>query len=181
MAIVSVNGYQVYGITAQEMRDRGMKLDEKAAWFAEEYASWVEGAKKDQLSGEELQELKRKYSSGNLSEKESFALLGELVEAGVITKKNAGRMWAGWTPIDLSNWQPGKETGTIRKCDPDEGNRTLGSLQGLSAMLQAGGISAYENWLERAKATTNVDVGKSEYFMDCQQFLDILKELRMNA
>ena len=73
MTITSVNGFPVYAVTSKEVPC-------EPSYFQKHALTWVEGAKKYQLSQEEIEDLKKRYHSNNMSEEEKVALFGELVE-----------------------------------------------------------------------------------------------------
>lgn len=62
MTIQMVNGFPVYAVTKKEVAYHPSDFQKQAE-------KWVEGAKKDKLSDEELENLKKKYNSANMSKK----------------------------------------------------------------------------------------------------------------
>ena len=54
MTITSVNGFPVYAVTSKEVPC-------EPSYFQKHALTWVEGAKKDQLSQEEIEDLKKRY------------------------------------------------------------------------------------------------------------------------
>ena len=95
MTIRTINGFQIYAVTRNE-------VEYKPSYFQQQAEKWVEGAKRDQLSEEELDALKKKYNSRNMSREETVALLGELVEAGIMTRSTARDIYCGAVPLDVS-------------------------------------------------------------------------------
>jgi len=173
MTITSVNGYPVYAVTRKE-------VEYHLSYFQQQAGKWVEGSKKDKLSDEELENLKRKYNSSNMSQEESIALMGELVEAGIISKGRATAIYLGIIPLDESKINPTKPEGILTKCDDlsDRRGNAFGNPGGLGTMLEVGGIDSYKNLYEYSKANTDVDVAKSQHFQDYRKFLEILEQLR---
>ena len=110
MTIQMVNGYPVYAVTKKEVAYH-------PSYFQQQAEKWVEGSKKDKLSDEELENLKKKYNSTNMSKEDSIALMGELVEAGIISKGRATAIYLGITPLDESKINPTKPEGVLTKCD----------------------------------------------------------------
>ena len=139
----------------------------------------MEGSKRDQLSEEELDALKKKYNSNNMSREETVALMGELVEAGIITRSTARGIYCGAVPLDVSKINPTKTQGTLTKDSivSNIGLNIPGALGGLGAMFGTCGLSAYRNWYEYAKSSTDVDVDQSAYFQDCKKYLEIMEQL----
>ena len=173
MTIQMVNGYPVYAVTKKEVAYH-------PSYFQQQAEKWVEGSKKDKLSDEELENLKKKYNSTNMSKEDSIALMGELVEAGIISKGRAIAIYLGITPLDESKINPTKPEGVLTKCDDvsDRKNHAFGSLGGLGTMLDVGGLDSYKNLYEYSKAATDVDVNKSQHFQDDRKFLEILEQLK---
>lgn len=177
MQITSVNGMRVY---VPEAKDYNIEVEPSYLLLASK--TWKEGAKKDALSVDELNDLKRRYNFKNMSEKEAVDFMGELVEAGVMSTSTAMAMYLGLIPADSS---PG---GVLTKCDPATEAR-MDSLRkgfdgmgdgyygmgGIRTMLSAGGIESYRNWYEYTKLMTTVDVEKSEYFQSGEMLLEIFE------
>ncbi|MCI9582717.1 hypothetical protein D3Z50_13435 [Clostridiaceae bacterium] len=173
MTIQMVNGFPVYAVTRKEVEYR-------PSFFQQQAEKWVEGSKKEKLSEGELEKLKKKYRSADMSRNDSIALLGELVEAGVISRGRACAIYLGLIPIDESRINPAKPEGILTKCGDASGGRrnALGNLGGMGTMLAVGGLDSYKNLYEYSKAATDVDVGKSGHFQDYRRFLDILEQLK---
>ena len=49
----------------------------------------MEGSKRDSLTRQEIEELKRRYNCKNMSEEDTVSLFGELVEAGIMSTSTA--------------------------------------------------------------------------------------------
>lgn len=173
MTIQMVNGYPVYAVTKKEVAYH-------PSYFQQQLEKWEEGSKKDKLSEEELESLKKRYNSANMSKEESIALTGELVEAGIISKGRATAIYLGITPLDESKINPTKPEGVLTKCDDVSGrnNHGFGNWGGLGTMLGVGGLDSYKNLYEYSKAATDVDVSKSQHFQDYRKFLEILQQLK---
>lgn len=172
MTIQMINGFPVYAVTKKE-------VEYHPSYFQQQAEKWVEGAKKDKLSDEELENLKKKYNSSNMSKKDSIALLGDLVEAGIISKGRASAIYLGLIPLDESKINPTKTEGVLTKCDDvsDGKSNLLGMFGGLGTMLEVGGLDYYKNLYEYSKANTDVDVDNSQHFQDYRKFLEILEQL----
>ena len=173
MTIQMVNGFPVYAVTKKEVAYHPSDFQQQAE-------KWVEGSKKEKLSEGELEKLKKKYRSADMSRNDSIALLGELVEAGVISRGRACAIYLGLIPIDESRINPAKPEGILTKCDDvsDRKNNAFGNLGGLGTMLEVGGLDSYKNLYEYSKAATDVDVNKSQHFQDDRKFLEILEQLK---
>lgn len=159
-----VNGYPVYAVTKKEVAYH-------PSYFQQQLEKWEEGSKKDKLSEEELESLKKRYNSANMSKEESIALTGELVEAGIISKGRATAIYLGITPLDESKINPTKPEGVLTKCDDVSGRNNHG-------FGNWGGLDSYKNLYEYSKAATDVDVSKSQHFQDYRKFLEILQQLK---
>lgn len=164
MTIQMVNGYPVYAVTKKEVAYH-------PSYFQQQLEKWEEGSKKDKLSEEELESLKKRYNSANMSKEESIALTGELVEAGIISKGRATAIYLGITPLDESKINPTKPEGVLTKCDDVSGRNNHG-------FGNWGGLDSYKNLYEYSKAATDVDVSKSQHFQDYRKFLEILQQLK---
>lgn len=172
MTIRTINGFQVYAVTRNE-------VEYKPSCFQQQAEKWVEGSKRDQLSEEELDALKKKYHSGNMSREDTVALMGELVEAGIISRSTARGIYCGAVPLDVSKINPTKTQGTLTKSSivSNTGLNIPGTLGGLGTMFGVSGLAAYKNWYEYAKSSTDVDVDQSAYFQDCKKYLEIMEQL----
>lgn len=177
MQITTVNGMRVY---VPEAKDFNMEV--KPSYLLIASQTWKEGAKRDSLSVDELNDLKRRYNFKNMSEKEAVDFMGELVEAGVVSTSTAMAMYLGLIPADSSSG------GILTKCDPAtearcdslrKGFDGMGvgyeGMGGIRTMLSAGGIESYRNWYEYTKLMTTVDVEKSEYFQSGEMLLEIFE------
>lgn len=172
MTIRTVNGFPVYAVTSKEVPC-------ELSHFAKQARTWVEGAKKDTLSQEEIAALKEKYGSKTMTDEDRVSLFGELVEAGIMSTSTARGIYCGAIPIDTSNYDPSKSQGVLTKCDPGYDCRmdAFGALAGMGTMLNVGGMASYGNWYDYAKANTDVDVEKSRYFYEYRKFLNVLEQI----
>lgn len=82
MAIESINGINIYTVTANDVKC-------KPSYFVEKSQSWVEGKKGATLSETEVERLKEKYNSSDMSNEKNVDFLGELVNLGVLSKASA--------------------------------------------------------------------------------------------
>lgn len=173
MTIRMINGYPVYAVTRNE-------VEYHPSYFQQQAETWVEGSKRDKLSEQEIEALKKKFNTSNMSKKDTVALFGELVEAGIMSISTARDIYCGAIPLDTSRINPTKPQGVLTKCD-DSGRTpfVFGNIGGLGTMLRIGGLTSYRSWYEYAKSATDVDVNKSSYFQEYRQFLHVLEQ--MNA
>ena len=173
MTMTTINGFPIYAVTSKEVKPG------KPSYFWEQASKWVEGSKKDQLSAEELERLKSRYSSKNMSKEDTVAFMGELVEAGIMTTSRARDIYYGFIPIDESKVDLTKNQSVLTKCDEAyEPPMCLAALfEGVGTMVETGGFNSYRNWYEYAKSVTDVDVDTYKYFQDCRRYLDILEQL----
>lgn len=181
MRITSVNGMRVY---VPEAKDYGIEVEPSYLLLASK--TWKEGEKRDSLSVDELNDLKRRYNFKNMSEKDAVDFMGELVEAGIMDTCTAKAMYLGLIPADSTH-----TGGMLTKCDPATEAR-IDSLRkgfdgmgdgyygmgGIRTMLSAGGIESYRNWYEYTKLMTTVDVEKSEYFQSGEVLLEIFEWMK---
>ncbi len=165
MAIQMINGYPIHAVTRAEVAYH-------PSYFQQQAETWVEGSKRDQLSEEEIENLKKKYPSAGMSKEDTVALFGELVEAGIMSLSTARDIYCGAVPLDTRNINPTKTQGVLTRCDG--ASEVFG---GLGAMFNVGGLGSYRNWYEYAKKTTDVDVENSRYFQEYRQFLNVLDQL----
>ena len=172
MTIQTVNGFPVYAVTRKEVEYR-------PSFFQQQAETWVEGAKKDKLTDEELENLRKKYHPATMTRKDSIALMGELVEAGIISKGRARDIYYGFTPLDESKINPTKPESVLTRCDDasDRWMNGFGNLGGLGTMLEVSGMDSYRTMYEYSKRETDVDVDQSQYFQDYRKFLEIMEQL----
>ena len=173
MTMTTINGFPIYAVTSKEVKPG------KPSYFAEQFSKWVEGSRKEQLSEEEIEKLKKKYNSGSMSKEDSVSFMGELVEAWIISKVTARNIYYGFIPLDESKVDLTKNQSFLTKCD-DAYERRMNfssAFHGLGVMVGTGGIDYYRNWYEYAKSATDVDVDTSRYFQDCKRYLDILEQI----
>lgn len=115
-----------------------------------------------------------------MSKKDTVALFGELVEAGIMSTSTARDIYCGAIPLDTSKIDPTKPQGVLTKCDDSMRNPfAFGNIGGLGAMVNIGGLASYKSWYEYVKSATDVDVDQSSYFQEYSQFLHVLEQ--MNA
>lgn len=168
MGITSINGVSVYNVTSAEVKC-------KPSHFQTMAKTWIEGEKKDHLSDEEIEALKKKYNTNNISSEDSVELLGDLVKSGIISIDTARKIHCGFIPLDTKNIDPANPQGYLTK---STSRSMAGGLESLGSMIHARGIDYYRSWLETAKLMTDVDVNSSSYFQDCESYLKILEQLR---
>lgn len=165
MTIRMINGFPIYAVTRAEVPCQ-------PSYFQQQAETWVEGSRRDTLSEEEIEALKQKYHSSNLSKKDTVALFGELVEAGILSTSTARDIYCGAVPLDTSKIDPTKPQGVLTWC-----GQAAEAFGGLGTMLGVGGLASYGNLYEYAKKTTDVDVENSRYFQEYRQFLNILEQI----
>lgn len=174
-----LNGQRVYVIDGEVMEAHGYKVTITPSYFDEAAQTWKEGQKKDALSEEELYALKQRYDSDNMTEKECISLLGELVEAGILTKDEAAGIYDGNVPLDIT-----QQNGVLQKCTPEmeaaraRWNKASGGVNGSGNLNRKMGYEYFESWYGWAKMNTNADNPEQEKsFADMRKFMKILKEL----
>ncbi|MEY8337898.1 hypothetical protein AALB16_07660 [Lachnospiraceae bacterium 62-35] len=171
MTIKMLNGFPIYAVTRKEVEYR-------PSYFQQQAETWVEGSKRDKLSEQEIEALKKKYNSSSLSKEDTVALFGELVEAGIMSISTARDIYCRAIPLDVSKINPTKPEGVLTRCDDSrKTNHVFGSIGGLGTMLGVGGLESYKSWYEYAKSATDVDVKKSSYFQEYRQFLNVLEQM----
>lgn len=172
MAMTTINGFPIYAVTQKEVPC-------ELSYFAKQSLTWVEGSKRDQLTQEEIADLKNRYHSKNMTEKEKTSLFGELVEAGIMSKATASFIYHGVTPMDESKIDPTKPQDVLTKCDDASDGKLnfANGFSGLGTMLGVGGMGSYKNWYEYSKENTDLDVEKSKYFQEYRYFLDVLAQI----
>ena len=175
-----LNGQRIYVVDREVMEAHGYKVTVTPSYFDKMAQTWNEGQKKDALSEEELNALKQKYDSDNMTEKECIGLLGELVEAGILTKKEAAGIYDGDIPLDIT-----KQNGMLQKCTPEmeaaraRWNKVSGGVNSLGNLNRKMGYEYFESWYDWAKMSTNVDNPEQEKsFVGMRKFIEILRELR---
>ncbi len=152
MTMTTINGFPIYAVTSKEVKPG------KPSYFAEQFSKW---------------------NSGSMSKEDSVSFMGELVEAGIISKVTARNIYYGFIPLDESKVDLTKNQSFLTKCD-DAYERRMNfssAFHGLGVMVGTGGIDYYRNWYEYAKSATDVDVDTSRYFQDCKRYLDILEQI----
>lgn len=149
-------------------------------YFRTAMKTWVEGKKKDSLTEEELNALRQRYNSRYMTNRDTVDLLGDLVEAGILTASRARDIYNGAVPLDVT-----KDTaGRLEKCTPQTEavhNRWMSLCGGpgnMASMVRVMGLDYYRAWYESAKLSTNVDISRSGYFADCEKYLGILEQLQ---
>ena len=172
MAMTTINGFPIYAVTRNDVEYR-------PSYFQQQAETWVEGSKRDSLTRQEIEELKRRYNCKNMSEEDTVSLFGELVEAGIMSTSTARDIFCGATPLDVSKIDPTKPQSVLTKCDEAYESRMSGirSFEGLRAMFSVGGLDAYKNWYEYAKSVTDVDVEEHRYFQEYRKFLEVLGQI----
>jgi len=166
MAIESINGIRIYTVTANEVKC-------KPSYFVEKSQSWIEGVKQNTVSEAELERLRGKYNSSNMSSEENIDFLGELVKLGVLSKSTAKNIYYGFAPIDLRAENIKNPHGVLRKVT--DHSKTVSNTGWASSSR---GYDYYEALFERVKETSTVDQKESMYFKDYSNYLRILGQLK---
>lgn len=166
MAIESINGINVYTVTANDVKC-------KPSYFAEKSQSWVEGEKQNTVSEPELKQLKEKYNSSDMSNEKNVDFLGELVKLGVLSKTTARYIYCGFAPIDIRSENVGSPQGTLQK---DSGDVSM--TPGTGWTTSSRGYDYYEALFEQVKSVTTADQKESLYLKDYSNYLRILGQLR---
>lgn len=175
----TIQGQSIYLLEKEVKESGGCKTDVKLGYFMQMMENWKEGEKKDSLSADELNDLKQKYHSDTMTQKDCVDLMEELVEAGIMTKEEARLVYSGGIPLDIT-----KKNGFLQKCTPEfeaiqsrwnEAKRSGSDGNDTQKM----GYDYFEAWYDWAKQNTNVDDPDNEScFIDTRKYMEILKELR---
>lgn len=175
-----IQGRRIYYIDKEVMESYGYEVNVKPDYFAQMMETWKEGEKKDRLSADELNTLKNKYNSDTMTKKECVDLMGELVEAGIMSKSEAHQIYRGGIPIDLDNMN-----GTLQKCTPEfeaakaRWYKAAGRTGNAAGSEPKMGYEYFEAWYDWARLNTSMsDSDSASYFVDTKRYIEILKELR---
>ena len=165
-----VQGQNIYVLESSN----GCKADSELGYFMRMMERYKEGEKKDSLSADELNALKQKYNSNTMTKKDCVNLLGELVEAGIMTKEEASSLYIGGVPIDIT-----KKNGFIQKCTPEfEAIQSRWKEQNSSAgnYAQKMGYDYFEAWYDWARLSTNVDdPDNNSCFVDTKRYIEMFQ------
>lgn len=107
MAIESINGINIFTVTANDVKC-------KPAYFVEKSQSWTEGEKRGTISETEVEQLKKKYNSSDMSNEKNVDFLSELVNLGVLSKTTARYIYYGFAPIDIRAENVGNPQGFLQ-------------------------------------------------------------------
>ena len=168
MTIGNVNGHPVFVVTRKE-------VNYTPSAFIEAYETWEEGTKQNQLSAKQLTDLKEKYNTNKMSDKDVIQLFGDLVRAGVMSKGEALDIYNVAAPLDVSNYD-GTTQGTLKACSGRE--QASPSYNGFSDMSGDKGYDYYKAELENIKEFTNTNPEENRYFQTYDRFLQIMEQLR---
>lgn len=166
MTIESINGINIYMVTANDVKC-------KPSYFVEKSQSWVEGEKGGTISETEIDRLKEKYNSSDMSNEKNIDFLGELVKLGVLSKATARDIYYGFAPIDIRSENIGNPQGLLQK---DSGDTKMKPTTGWSSSSR--GYDYYEALFEQVKNVTTVDQKESLYLKDYSNYLRILGQIR---
>lgn len=169
MTIGNINGHAVYMVTRKE-------VNYTPSEFMQAYDTWEEGTQKSQLAEGELNALREKYDSNELSDKETIQLFGDLVKAGILSKGNALNIYNGVIPLDVSTYD-GTSQGTLSESNATDavpGHR-FGSISGER------GYSDFVSDFQNIKELSNSKSESSSYFDAYDGFLQIMEQLRRNT
>jgi hypothetical protein len=165
MAIESINGINMHTVTANDVKC-------KPSYFVEKSQSWVEGEKGRTISGTEIDRLKKKYNSSDMSNEKNVDFLGELVNLGVLSKATARYIYYGFAPIDIRSENVGNSQGFLQK---DSGDTKMIATTGWTSSSR--GYDYYEALFEQVKNVTTVDQKESLYLKDYSNYLRVLGRL----
>ena len=144
----------------------------KPSYFVEKSQSWVEGEKGRTISGTEIDRLKKKYNSSDMSNEKNVDFLGELVNLGVLSKATARYIYYGFAPIDIRSENVGNSQGFLQK---DSGDTKMIATTGWTSSSR--GYDYYEALFEQVKNVTTVDQKESLYLKDYSNYLRVLGRL----
>ena len=144
----------------------------KPSYFVEKSQSWVEGEKGRTISGTEIDRLKKKYNSSDMSNEKNVDFLGELVNLGVLSKATARYIYYGFAPIDIRSENVGNSQGFLQK---DSGDTKMIATTGWTSSSR--GYDYYEALFEQVKNVTTVDQKESFYLKDYSNYLRVLGRL----
>ena len=82
MAMTTINGFPIYAVTRNDVEYR-------PSYFQQQAETWVEGSKRDSLTRQEIEELKRRYKCKNMS------CLGSLWRQGLCQPAPQGIFFVG--------------------------------------------------------------------------------------
>ena len=88
MAMTTINGFPIYAVTRNDVEYR-------PSYFQQQAETWVEGSKRDSLTRQEIEELKRRYNCKNMSEEDTVSLLGSLWRQGLCQPAPQGIFFVG--------------------------------------------------------------------------------------
>ena len=165
MTIESINGINIYMVTANDVKC-------KPSYFVEKSQSWKEGEKRGTISETELEGLKEKYNSSDMSDEENIDFLGELVKLGVLSKSTARGIYYGFAPIDIRAENVRNPQRILQK---DSGNVKVVPTGRTSSSR---GYDYYSALFEQVKSTSAVDPKESLYLKDYSNYLRVLRQLR---
>ncbi len=166
MTIESINGINIYMVTANDVKC-------KPSYFVEKSQSWVEGEKRGTISETEIDRLKEKYNPSDMSNEKNIDFLGELVKLGVLSKPTARYIYYGFAPIDIRSENVGNPQGFLQK---DSGDTKMIPNTGWTSSSR--GYDYYEALFEQVKNATTVDQKESLYLKDYSNYLRILGQLK---
>ena len=166
MAIENINGINIYTVTANDVKC-------KPSYFVEKSQSWVEGEKRGTISETEVDRLKEKYNSSDMSNEKNVDFLGELVNLGVLSKATARYIYYGFAPIDTRSENVENPRGFLQK---DSGDTKMIPTTGWTSSSR--GYDYYEALFEQVKSVSTVDQKKSLYLKDYSNYLRILGQFR---
>lgn len=166
MTIESINGINIYMVTANDVKC-------KSSYFVEKSQSWVEGEKRGTISETEIDRLKEKYNPSDMSNEKNIDFLGELVKLGVLSKPTARYIYYGFAPIDIRSENVGNPQGFLQK---DSGDTKMIPNTGWTSSSR--GYDYYEALFEQVKNATTVDQKESLYLKDYSNYLRILGQLK---
>lgn len=139
--------------------------------FEKALISWEVGETKESLSEEEIEKLRTKYNTNNMSDKDNIALLGELVGMGVLTKMEAACIYNGVIPLSSD-----MNRDTMKKCDVDYNSSTIKAGNSPST---TDWLEHYQEFLMQVLSNTTANIEESNIIKSYQEYVDILS--RMSA
>lgn len=137
-------------------------------YFTESFDSWIEKEAKAGLTDSELKDLKSKYNSDNMSDKENIDLLGELVELGILTKSEAFGLYYGIVQLP-ADFVLGQGQPVLEKYSPD-------AIENKPKDQISDWLSYYKAMLAKNLEHYNSDKG-SAVVGSYQEYVDILAKL----
>lgn len=155
--ISNIGGTDVYSLSRKN----------EPGYFQQVMTSKQEGDKKAELSGEQLDELRKKYNTGRfMSDKETSDLMSDLADMGLLSRNFARDISFGFVPMSMEDLH----RTTLEACPSN--------YSALNVISQVRGFDSMQATYEKIKEVSPRSEYTKKYLSDYETYMSVLEKIR---